>query len=328
MKTALILIISLLFFSCSPTPQKKNYFKMDTIVEITIFQEKSTEKIEQIFSEIENLLTDWDNRFAPSSENSEVLRVNLRTNDTLEISDDLFEMIETALDFSQKTDGAFDISVKPLKDFWNIGGTGEFLPDPKDTNFLDTLAKILNNIDYRKIVLLENPKCVIFENSEMQIDLGGIAKGFVIDKIRRVLEDNGIKNFIVNIGGDIFVMGEKRKNKKIIVGVKNPREGGLLRVMPKSRGALVTSGDYERFRIAQSGARVHHIFDTKTGFPVSKNIAISISGESIIVADILATGLFSFSESEIREKINAFQNYEFLLVDSTQNVHSTQNFGK
>jgi thiamine biosynthesis lipoprotein len=91
---------------------------------------------------------------------------------------------------------------------------------------------------------------------------------------------------------------------------------------------LVTSGDYERFRIAKSGARVHHIFDAKTGFPVSKNISLSISGESAITADILATGLFAFGESEIREKIKQFPNYEFLLVDSAQNIISSRNFGK
>ena len=327
MRTAVILIFSLLFLSCSPKPQKKIYFKMDTIVEITIFQEKNIRKTEKILAEIESFLDEWDERFSPSNEQSEIAYLNFRKNDTLEISDDLFEMLETALCFSRKLDGAFDITIKPLKDFWDISGNGALLPDPNDPEILDTLAKILENVDYRQISLLPAPKRVVFENPQTQIDLGGIAKGFVIDKIREILENGGVANFIVNIGGDIFVSGEKGRRNPIIVGIKNPREAGVLLAFA-GRGALATSGDYERFRIAGSGVRVHHLFDTKSGLPVSKNISISISGESAITADILATGFFSLSETEIREKIKDFPNYEFLLVDYAQNVYYSENFGK
>lgn len=329
MRIASILIISLLLLSCSTIPQKKNYFRMDTLVEITIFQEKDKNKCEKVFAEIDSFMSIWDDRFSPSSENSEILKINTRTNDTVEISEDLYEMLETALDFSQKLDGAFDITIKPLKDFWNVGkNNGEFLPDPADTAILDTLAAILENVDYRKISLIDNPKRVIFENREVKIDLGGIAKGFAIEKICEILKNSGLNNFIVNAGGDIFVSGKKSRREEIVVGIQNPRDGGILKVLEMNGGALVTSGDYERFRIAESGLRVHHIFDTKTGFPVSKNIAISIMGENIITADILATGLFAMTETEIRKKIKEFPNYEFLLVDSAKNLISSQKFGK
>jgi len=327
MKLFAIFIISLLFLSCSPAPQRKIYFKMDTIIEITIFQERNIQKTEEIFAEIEKFLSDWDERFSPSSEKSEIVKINSRTNDTVKVSEDLFEMLETALRFSQKLDGAFDITIKPLKDFWNVGGAGEIFPDPRDTAILDTLAKILETVDYRKISLLQNPKRAVFENPETQIDLGGIAKGFALEKIREILENGGFENFIVNIGGDIFVSGEKGRHSPIIVGIRNPREAGVLRAFA-GRGAVATSGDYERFRIAESGARVHHLFDTETGLPASQNISISITGKCAITADILATGLFSLCEKRIREKIYQFPNYEFLLVDSARNVFYSENFGK
>jgi len=327
-KLILYMMLFLLLTSCSTAPQKNIYFKMDTIVEITIFQERNNRKTKRIFNEIERFLDEWDDRFSPSKATSELSRINSRQSDTVEISKDMLQILEISLHYSQVLGGYFDITVKPLKDFWDISGEGEYLPDPRDSNINDTLAKILKNVNYAAINTLRNPRRVIFSNAETRIDLGGIAKGVAVDRIRMLLDDRGITNYIVNIGGDLFVSGSKCGGEAIVIGVRHPREDGVLRVISADRGALITSGDYERFRIAGSGARVHHIFDAKSGLPVSKNIALSISGESAIVADVLSTGLFALSEGEIRERMKQFPNYEFLLVDSAQNVYYSENFGK
>jgi thiamine biosynthesis lipoprotein len=328
MKSGVVLsvFISIFLVSCSQNQQKKIYFKMDTIVEITLYGNKNAKITnDEIFEKTHNFLDDWDERFSPGSAKSEMLKCNGRENDTLEISDDLYEMLETALFFSEKTGGYFDITVKPLKDFWNIDGQNGFFPDPRDTAILDTLAEIMRNVDYKKITLLDKPKRAVFENPKTRIDLGGIAKGFVIDKLADTLKNYGFHNFIVNVGGDIFVSGTKDFGKAIVVGIRHPRNEGVLKTLEMSGGALVTSGDYERFRIAPSGARVHHIFDAKTGFPATKNISLSIKGERAVVADILATGLFALNREEIALKIEEFDGYEFTLVDSSQNVFSSRN---
>ena len=319
-----VLFLSILIVSCSQTPQKKAYFKMDTFVEISIFSNKNAKiKNKEIFEKIENFINDWDERFSPDAEFSEISKCNNRQNDTLKISNDLFEMLKIALLYGEKLNGYFDVSIKPLKDFWNIKSQDSFLPDPNDGEISDTLAKILINVDYTKIKILENPNRAVFENPETKIDLGAIAKGFAIEKIKDTLQSYGFNNFIVNIGGDVFVSGSKGSEKPIIVGIRNPQNNGILKSFAMSKGALFTSGNNERFRIAESGARVHHIFDTKTGFPASKNISLSIMGENPVVADILATGLFALPADSVLIKIKEFGGYEALVVDSSGNMLET-----
>jgi thiamine biosynthesis lipoprotein len=328
MKRYIFATVFLSFFiaSCSQKMQKKIYFKMDTIVEITLYKNREAKiRDAEMFETIESFLNDWDERFSPQSARSEVLKCNNRENDTVEISNDLYEILEMALFYSQKTDGSFDITVKPLKDFWNVGGEDDFLPDPRDSAIFDTLVEILQDVDFRKISLLDYPKRAVFDSPKTQIDLGGIAKGFAIDKLADTLKSYGFFNFIANVGGDVFVSGTKSFDKPIIVGIRHPRRDGMLTMFEMNDASLVTSGDYERFRIARSKARVHHIFDAKTGFPVTKNISLSIKGERAAVADILATGLFSMSAREIAEKIKEFDGYEFILVDSLQNLLVSQN---
>ncbi|MDR0303841.1 MAG: FAD:protein FMN transferase [Chitinispirillales bacterium] len=322
-----ILFLSVLALSCSKNVQKKMFLKMDTLVEITFFSNKNAQiKNEEMFKKIENFMDDWEYKFSPSNEDSEISKCNNRQTDTLEISDDLFYMIKTANFYSEKLDGYFDISIKPLKDFWDINSQNSFLPDPKDSSISDTLSQVLRNVDYTKISLLENPKRVVFENPEIKIDLGAVAKGFAIDKIKDTLLNYEFRNFIVNIGGDIFVSGSKVGGAQIIVGIKNPRGGEVLKTIALNSKAINTSGDYERFRIARSGAKVHHIFDTKTGYPASKNISLSVTGESSLVSDILTTGLFAMPADSILIKIKEFEGYEILLIDSLENLFETDFF--
>jgi thiamine biosynthesis lipoprotein len=321
------LLTAPILFSCSQNPQKNLWFMMDTIVEITLFANKNAEiSTAEMFDKIQNFLQNWDERFSPSAENSEISKINNRESDTVNISDDLYEMLKISIFYSQKTDGFFDVTVKPLKDFWNIAGAGDFLPDPEDPLIADTLAKILQAVDYRNVSLLDNPKRAVFANTKTQIDLGAIAKGFAIGRLADILKNYGFSNFIINIGGDIFVSGNKERGKPIVVGVRHPRQrSDLLKIFSvggenRQSAAIFTSGDYERFRMAPSGARVHHIFDPKTGFPVTANISLTIIGDCAIAADILSTAFFSLSADEIRKKIKKFDGYGFILVDKDGEV--------
>jgi thiamine biosynthesis lipoprotein len=251
----------------------------------------------------------------------------LRQTDTVEISDDLFEMLKTYLFYAEKLNGYFDITIKLLKDFWDINSKDSLLPDPNDDGILDTLSKILQDVDFTKISVLENSKRAVFENPKTQIDLGAVAKGFAIDKIKDSLQYYGFNNFIVNIGGDVFISGYKNRKKPIIAGILNPqKKDGVLKSFAMDNGALFTSGNYERFRIAKSGVRVHHIFDTKTGFSVSKNVSLSIRGKNPLVADILSTGLFALSADSILLKIKEFDGYEALVADSLGEIFETEFF--
>ncbi|MCL2845574.1 MAG: FAD:protein FMN transferase [Chitinivibrionia bacterium] len=322
-----VFIIAFFVLSCSQVPQKNVWFNMDTIIEITLFANPNAKiSTAEMFDKIQNFLQNWDERFSPSAENSEILKINNRETDTVNISDDLYEMLKISILYSQKTDGLFDITVKPLKDFWNIAGDGDFLPDPEDPLIADTLAKILQRVDYRNISLLDNPKRAVLANTKTQIDLGAIAKGFAIGRLADILKNYGFSNFIINIGGDIFVSGNKERGKPIVVGVRHPRQrSDLLKIFSvggenRQSAAIFTSGDYERYRVAPSGARVHHIFDPQTGFPATANVSLTIIGDCPVIADILSTAFFSLSADEIRKRIKDFDGYGFILVDKNGEV--------
>ena len=312
MKYAILAVFSLLF-ACSTAPQRVIYFKMDTFVELTVYEKGD---LSGIFENLEAFIDGWEEKYSPSG-----LEIyNNRSSDTLLIDDNLYEMVETSLIYGEKLDGYFDITVRPLKDFWDIESRGDFLPDPADEGIADSLREVLSAVDYRQVRLLEDPKRIVFGNSGVKIDLGAVAKGFAVCRMKDTLHHYGYNNFIINVGGDIFISGTNFGGKPIVAGIRDPRnpQDGVVLQSFAMTGALFTSGNYERFRLAESGIRVHHIFDVKTGFPAGENISITVRGDCPIVADILATGLFALPADKIHEKVKDFEGYEVYLLSNDQ----------
>ena len=260
----------------------KTRLMMGTLVEIRAGGNVDT-AIEKAFDEIARV----EKVFSVYIPESEVSRINsLRPGEKLRLTGETFALIKKAVEYNKITDGAFDITVKPLVDLWRRAKKDKRLPG--DDEIRDALAVTGSD----KIILDDSAKTISFAAEGMALDLGGIAKGYATDRAIAVLKANGVRNAIVNSGGDMYCLGRRSKDMMWKVGVKHPRdENKLLFEMRLEDKAVDTSGDYEKYFLL-GGKRYSHIIDPRTGYPVGDNaVSATVVADDSAAADIFATAL-------------------------------------
>lgn len=205
----------------------------------------------------------------------------------VKVSLELFSIIKRSIDYSEKYKGIFDITIGPISELWGFSSDKktEKIPDKK---IIDSLIKL---VDYKMIQLDPSDTSVYLQKRGMRIDLGGIAKGYAVDRASEIMRNYGMKDFFVNAGGDIYASGTKNRDEKWSIGIKDPRdENKIIAYFEVSGMAVGTSGDYERFVIID-GKRYHHIFNTKTGYPVmisqSGTALASTAEEAVVLSKVV-----------------------------------------
>ncbi len=312
---SIIFLLCIFSIGCKNRPElaNKKYFRMDTITEITLVI-KDKKEAQIYWNSIDSLLKDWEERFSVESFGSEVRLLNERKKNAMPLSFQLREMLQFALNYGDTLEGGFDLTVLPLKRLWGFGENS--LPEvslPSEQQ----IRSALDRVDYRKLKIIGDS--IFFSSQQTQIDVGGIAKGFVLREIGKLLNRRGINNYLISAGGDIIVKGKRVDGKPWRIGIQHPRNNGVLGALELDSGSIVTSGDYERYRIVD-GKRYHHIFNTRTGYSSTKNQSLTIYCQDPVEADIMSTGLFSRSAEEILEFINSRPRLECLIVDSCGKV--------
>ncbi len=323
-RLALLVGASLFFFvGCGGHEYYKHtFFRMDTMVAATI--SAGTKKgAQEAFAAIDSMLADWEQRFSQTHSRSEPLAANQHAGDTVAISPLLGEMLEVSLAYGDTLEGGFDITILPIKELW---GFGEQPPDSPAAPNQDQIQQALAAVDYRKVHLFEGGKLHV-SDSAVRIDIGGVAKGFSLREMARILDARGIENFLLSAGGDIYSRGRREGGGLWRVGIQHPRDRDIiLAVLALDSGAVVTSGDYERFWISPDSTRYHHLFNAKTGRPCNQNQSLTIWSPDPIAADILSTGVFCLPPKEVLAFVNARDNLECAGVDSSGAVYTSDNW--
>ena len=324
-KKIIITAILLLLLSCSDNnvSHRHIFFRMDTVTEVTLSVHKSL-NVKPVWRSIDSLLYAFERRFSVTGAESEVRIINERTVNALSISPELGEMLATGIAYGDTLSGAFDITVLPLKTLWGFCeecSGDELLPDSNQVN------AALRYVDYRTVSINDTRDTIFFDSPYTRIDIGGIAKGYVLKQLEALLKNRGINNFVIAAGGDIIASGRKHDNAPWRVGVRHPRNHSeLLTALSLEDGVLVTSGDYERFRIVD-GNRYHHIFDPSVGYSCGQNQSLTILAKDPVRADILSTGLFCRNAEEILEFVNQRDDLECIVVDSAGKAHTSDGWG-
>ena len=228
---------------------------------------------------IEAAMSEWQ----PGSELS---RINAAAGQPqpVQISPETFALIERAVALGAQTDGAFDVTWAALRGLWRFSGPPKL---PKKTD-LDARLRL---VGYQRVALDAAQHTVRLPEAGMALGLGGIAKGYGIDRVVAVLRSHGLSRFIVDGGGDLYLAGEKAPGVPWTVGVKHPRAERLVATLSARDAAVVSSGDYERF-FELGGRRYHHIIDLKTGLPAARSVAVTVRAAEATLADALATAIF------------------------------------
>lgn len=226
---------------------------------------------------------------------TEVSKINLNAGISLvKVSWELYSIISRSINYSKKYNGIFDITIGPISELWGFSSDKKITSLP-DKNIIDSLIKL---VDYNLIILNPGDTSVFLLKKGMKIDLGGIAKGYAVDRATEVMRKYGMKNFFINAGGDIFVSGTKSNEQQWCIGIKNPRdEKKIIANFELTELAIGTSGDYERYVIID-GKRYHHIFDTHTGFPVMISQSGTALAETAEEAVVLSKVVFIIGAEE------------------------------
>ncbi len=247
---------------------------------------------------------------------SEISRINRQAaHRPVHVSQETFAILQRALEYSRRFGGLFDVTIGPLTTLWGFN-------EDRDIRVPDStaVARLLPLVNFRNLQLDPADTSVRFARPGMRIDLGGIAKGYAIDRAAATLKAHGISRFLINAGGDIFASGRKAEGQKWRIGIKHPRRPGeLLAAFELSDSAVATSGDYERFVILD-GLRYHHILDPRTGYPARSDQSVTVIAATAEEADAAATALF-IRGWQPPSSSNSFHALQALFLDAGGSLH-------
>ena len=334
----------------------KTGFYLDTVCTITIYGVDPDSNLGKELSEADEegqqkrifqLITDaflecdrCEKILSKTLDSSEISKINAAGGQTVTVSDMTAEVIEKGLAYGTLSNGVFDITIGKVTDLWNFhdfqtedtsdseAGTGEVtdpLPDP------ELLKEAVHHVDYRKVSVDEDQ--VTLQDPEMEIDLGGIAKGYIADHLTRWLEEHGVVSAVIDLGGNIVAIGGKSAGllelpkQDFTIGIKDPQSesGQLLGIFECSDKTVVTSGTYERY-VVKDGQKYHHILNPETGWPAETDVdSVTIITEKshAVDADGLSTTCLALGVEKGTALIETIEGAEAVFVDLDGNITST-----
>ena len=266
-------------------PISKSGFLLNTYVTVTIYDKDDPKILEGCLE----LCRSYENMLSKTLEGSEVYKLNHRPSNqkTVTVSDDLKNPINRAEYLSKLSDGGFDITIEPLSSLWNFTSQNPVIPSEEE------IKKDVKKVDYRNLKLEENS--LTFLSPDTTLDFGAVAKGYIADRLKDYLLEQGVKSAIINLGGNVLCVGEKPDGTPFKVGLQKPfaDRNETIETLNIKDMSVVSSGVYERHFI-KDGVNYHHLLDPKTGYPyhnglVSVTVISKISG----YADGLTTACFS-----------------------------------
>lgn len=261
---------------------------------------------------VEKLISSWD----PNSQTSEINR-NAGTR-AVQVDKELFDLINRAIAISKITDGAFDISFAAMDKIWKFDGSMTKMPSPEQ------IRKAVDKVGFENIVLDTQNQTVFLAKEGMKIGFGAIGKGYAADKAKQLLMAKGVSAGIINASGDMNTWGKQPDGADWTVAITNPmNKNNAFAILPLKQGAVVTSGDYEKF-VEFSGVRYAHIINPKTGYPTSGIISVTVFAPSAELADALATSIFVLGKDVGLDRIHQLPNVECIIIDDKGTIHKSE----
>ena len=298
----------LLATGCTQTESTVRGFAMDTVTAITVYK-KEDEKAAQAAL---NKLEEWETEWSADREDSVVYQINHGQTET--VTQSTMEMLHLGQRLETQTQGAYTLAVRPLVELWHINDrtAEETLPEQTEIEQAKSLCGQAN----LTIQPLENGSGCVAVQEGAGVDLGSVAKGKAAELLKAYLQDQGVQDALIDLGGNICTVGDSTYE----IGIQDPRNGQSILALLKVQGkSVVTSGDYQRY-VEISQTRYHHILDARTGWPADSGlISVTIVGEDSMVCDALSTAVFLVGEQKGLELVKAY-GVEAVLVNEDKQV--------
>jgi thiamine biosynthesis lipoprotein len=312
-----IIFVNSITFGQQVFKKKKNLlgspFEITVVATDSIQANLYTELAISEVKRIENLISDW----IPTTQ---ISKVNQNAGiGPVKVDLEVFELVKRAINISKLTDGAFDISYASMDKIWKFDGSMKEMPTT------ESIKKSVEKVGYQNIVLNENDTSIFLKYPGMKLGLGGIGQGYIADKIKVLLQENGCTSGLVNVSGDINTWGKQPNGKDWTVGIVNPlNKNKVFATFPLNDSAVETSGSYEKY-VTFNGKRYSHIIDPRTGYPASGIVSVSVFAKQTELADALATGIFVLGIEVGLDLVNQLKGIGCIIVDEKGAIHASKN---
>ncbi len=298
--------------------RERSDFVLGTVCSVRLLDGGSEKALDAVFTRLREI----ENSMSANTQTSTVAGINAQAGIApVKAGADLIYVVEKALHYAKISGGAFDPTIGIVVKLWNIGLDGERVPEARE------IKDALPLVDYKLVTVDKNAGTVYLQKKGMRLDLGAIAKGYAADEASRILQQFGTKAAVVDLGGNIKVLGRKPDKSPWKIGVQNPfdmRGNHIGLVKFENPSTVVTSGIYERYFTAEDGTSYHHILNPKDGYPVSNGLAsVSIFTESSIDADGLSTSLFALGLEKGRALAESIPGVYAVFIDTEKKVYGS-----
>lgn len=317
-----LILLCLVLFLLSGNSRKKEIsrsgFYFDTIISITLYDKTDEALLDECFS----LADHYEQLFSTTIPDSDVSRINAAAGRPVTVSDDTLELIELGLYYCRLSEGRFDLTIGPLSSLWNFSNNPGIVPDAAD------IKAALANVDYHAIVI--DGSTVQLTNPDAAIDLGGIAKGYIADRMKDYLTANGVASGIINLGGNVLTIGSHTDGSPYTIGLQKPFDttGAAIASVEITDQTVVSSGIYERC-FTVDDTLYHHILDTSTGYPYDNGLlGVTIFCKRSADGDALSTTCFALGLEDGMKLIESLPDTEAVFITSDYKLHQSSGMGK
>ena len=295
-------------------------FKLNTVVTITIYDSDD----EELLTKCMSLCDKYEKIFSRTRTDSELYKLNHRElpraegqENTYLLSEELAELLSVGLTYTELSNGAFDVSLAPLTELWDFTSEDPSVPDDAD------IQSALSRCGAENVSL--NGQKITLPSDDTAFDLGGIAKGYIADRIKDFLVSEGVKSATVNLGGNVLCIGSKPDGSPFKIGIQKPfaDRNDTADVVEITGRSVVSSGIYERY-FEEDGVLYHHILNPKTGYPCDNGlIAVTILSDRSVDGDALSTACFALGYEKGMEFIESIPDTEAIFITEDYELHRT-----
>ncbi len=312
-------------FFRAPEPAGRSFRSMGTLAGITLGA-TFADRIEPVTAHIREIFERLELEMSAYRPESAIRRISARAGDEpVAVSEDLYRVLDLGRQFAELTGGAFDITAAPLARLWGFNGAAA----PESVPSEEAIPQCVKLVDCKRLVLQEGT--AFLSAKGMGLDLGGIAKGYAVDRAYDYCLSAGIRDFLIDFSGSIRACGQPSRGESWRIGVRDPFDRSLIagKIALYDGMALATSGSYERF-VTIGSERFSHVIDPRTGYPVAGTAGVTVVCRDAVTADALSTAFFVLGLDGAQVLLDKFPSAEVLMVQDghPSELHLTPGFAK
>lgn len=295
---------------------QRTVFILGTIAQFKVYGKNAEQAIDAAIIRLNKI----DDKLSVFKPESEIAQINVGAGGVPQrVSIDTFFLLQKSLGYSNLLEGTFDPTIRPLVDLWGIGTGKENIPSEND------IQEILKLVNYKDMMLDCSKRSAALKHENQSLDLGGIAKGYAADEVRDIFIKKRIKRAMIDLGGNIFVLGNKTDGTLWKIGVQDPLQprGEFIGILNLKDKSVVTSGNYEKYFIRE-GKMFHHIIDPINGYPSRSGLmSVTIISDNSLDGDGLSTGMYILGVDKSMELIEAMGGIDAVFIAEDRKVYLT-----